>query len=286
MSDKKQTSPFHSVESEVHQRPRMDPYELAFLDDQFILNEANRPIRLMLEYVKPDTIMREQQIETTIVVFGSARLLSKIDAQKLLVQAKHAHEEKPSDVQLKKPFEQAKAAVKNSHYYEEARRFGQLVSSSHAQFGSQHHVIVTGGGPGIMEAANRGSNEAGSRSIGLSILLPHEQSGNPYITDELNFRFHYFAIRKMHFLLRARAAVFFPGGFGTLDELFETLTLLQTKKMSLIPIILFGKEYWSRLLNFEYLAEEGMISEEDLNLFTYAETAEEVWAIIANFYNL
>jgi uncharacterized protein (TIGR00730 family) len=205
-------------------------------------------------------------------------------AQEKLQQAEQALKETPDDATLKLQYKKAKQGKKKSYYYEQARKLSYLISSQCQIFSKRHFVIVTGGGPGIMEAANRGAHDANAISIGLNIFLPKEQGPNPYITPELNFQFHYFAIRKMHFLLRARATVFFPGGFGTFDELFETLTLMQTKKIAKIPVILFGKEYWSKVLSFDTLVEEGAIDISDLDYIQYAETPEEAWDLIVKFY--
>lgn len=263
-------------------------YNLAFLDQDFLLRKDLRPIRLQLELLKPELELVHEQIETTIVVFGSARILEPAKAQKLLNKAKRAATLKPKDNSLKKQVKIAERGVANSIYYEQARKFSELVSA----YGQSHHheenhfVVVTGGGPGIMEAANRGAHDVFAKSIGLGIVLPKEMAPNRYITPNLCFRFHYFAIRKMHFLIRARALVAFPGGFGTLDELFEALTLIQNHKIKSMPVLLFGRDFWSRMINFDTLVEEGMISEEDLQLFQYVETAEEAWQAIAHFYEI
>lgn len=238
-------------------------YRLAQEDPSFLAEEDLRPLRLQLELLKPEHALRREGIASTIVVFGSARIASPERAA-----------ENPPD-----PCTRAHA-----RYYEEARRFAHRVSTRFQQEGRRDFVVVTGGGSGIMEAANRGAFEAGARSIGLNITLPHEQEPNPYISPELAFRFRYFALRKMHFLLRARAMVAFPGGFGTLDELFEVLTLVQTGKMARIPIVLVGTEFWRRVIDFGYLWEEGFVSEVDLQCFTYADTAEEIITVLETFY--
>ncbi len=259
-------------------------YRLAFEDPDFLRREDLRPLRFHLELQKPEKIIQEQGVHSTIVVFGSARLLCREEAEErhhTLAQEAEAH---PHDRKLQRRVAQARWLLENAHYYEEAREFSRLVSSACQTEGHRDFVVITGGGPGIMEAANRGAYEAGAKSIGLNITLPHEQAPNPYITPALCFQFKYFALRKMHFRLRAKALVAFPGGFGTCDELFETLTLVQTSKMEPVPILLFGKNFWQRIINFPLLAEQGMISHEDLNLITYVETAAEAWDKIVAFY--
>ncbi|WP_028575216.1 TIGR00730 family Rossman fold protein [Desulfonatronovibrio hydrogenovorans] len=260
-------------------------YRLAFLDDEFILQDELRPIRLQLELLKPELLMQENAIESTVVIFGSARLKDRESAQNELNRIKKQVREDPSSA-LQKRLAAAERAVVNSRYYEEARQLAAIISENCQCEGRNTHVVITGGGPGIMEAANRGAHEAGAKSIGLNIVLPHEQAPNEYITPELCFQFHYFAIRKMHFLIRARALVAFPGGFGTLDELFEALTLIQTMRIKSMPVLLFGREFWQRVVNFESLVEEGTISPEDLDLFSYVETAQEAWTHIAGFNGL
>jgi len=250
-------------------------YRLAFTDDQFLLKEDLRPIRMQLELLKPEMVQREHGIESTVVIFGSARIPPGDVAQQLLDNARSSGDAAA--------VRRAESQFRMSHYYEEARRFGALVTGA-----SQHLnppiYVVTGGGPGIMEAGNRGAREAGGKSIGLNIVLPHEQEPNPYITPELCFLFHYFGLRKMHFLMRSIALVCFPGGYGTMDELFEVMTLMQTGKCRKRPILLFGREFWSRLVNFDVLVETGMIAPEDVKLFVYVETAEEAWKIICDTY--
>ena len=252
-------------------------YRLAFDDSEFLLREELRPVRMQLELLKPELEQAEQGIESTVVVFGSARIPSREQALELVAIA----EKSGAATAIKR----AQMQLKMSHYYEEARRFAKLVTSATMNHG-QPLYVVTGGGPGIMEAGNRGAHEAGGKSVGLNIVLPHEQMPNPYITPELCFRFHYFALRKMHFLMRAVALVCFPGGFGTLDELFEVLTLIQTGKSRPRPILLFGREFWTQLLNIEYLIETGMISPGDEKRFHYVETAEEAWALLDSEYDL
>ncbi len=259
-------------------------YRKAFLDPVFLVRDELRPIRLQLELLKPELTLAEARVRSTVVVFGGTRIRDRREALARLRSLEKALDRRPDDAILARAVAIARRGVASSRYYEEARRFGRIVSSA-CQIGEIcDFVIITGGGPGIMEAANRGAADAGAKSIGLNITLPHEQHPNPWITPELCFQFHYFAIRKMHFLLRARALVIFPGGFGTLDELFETLTLIQTRKMAPLPIILIGKEFWSALIDFRRLVDEGLIAEEDLGLFEYAETAEDAWSAIRRFF--
>ncbi|HEV6965063.1 LOG family protein [Roseateles sp.] len=246
-------------------------YELAFKDEAFLLRQDMRPVRMQLELMKPEVVQNEQGVTSTIVIFGSARILSADAAQALVAAAEASSDETSLRI--------ARNKLEMSRYYEEARRFAQIATAESAARG-RPVVIATGGGPGIMEAGNRGAYEVGGKSVGLNIVLPHEQVPNPYITPELCFRFHYFGLRKMHFLMRALALVCFPGGFGTLDELFETLTLIQTGKSRRRPILLFGREFWTRLINVELLLETGMISPGDEKLFHYVETAEEAWSVL------
>jgi uncharacterized protein (TIGR00730 family) len=246
-------------------------YNLAFKDESFLLREDMRAVRMQLELMKPELLQNEHGVKSTIVIFGSARILSADAAHDLMAAAEASGDEAQLRI--------ARNKLQMSRYYEEARRFAQIATTACAERG-RPVVIATGGGPGIMEAGNRGAYEVGGKSVGLNIVLPHEQYPNPYITPELCFRFHYFGLRKMHFLMRAVALVCFPGGFGTLDELFETLTLIQTRKSRRRPILLFGREFWSKLLNIELLLETGMISPGDEQLFHYVETAEEAWAVL------
>ncbi|MEI7466061.1 MAG: TIGR00730 family Rossman fold protein [Burkholderiales bacterium] len=252
-------------------------YRLAFTDNDFLLREELRPVRMQLELLKPEMVQKEAGIQSTIVIFGSARILSPEAAAADLAQARGRDDALAIRI--------AESRVRMSRYYDEARRFAALVTQRTADMNTPVYV-VTGGGPGIMEAGNRGAFEVGGKSIGLNIVLPHEQEPNPYITPELCFQFHYFALRKMHFLMRSIALVCFPGGFGTLDELFETMTLVQTGKCRKRPILLFGREFWSRLINFDVLIDTGMISPEDVHLFRYVETAEEAWAALGSEYGL
>ena len=254
-----------------------DAYRLAFADPEFLLRRETRGIRFQLEMLKPDLEQQEQGIEHTVVVFGSARFNSLEDAQRAMDQARQDNDAAAITV--------AQRHLRNAHYYEQAREVGRIVATQCAAMPERERMyICTGGGPGIMEASNRGASEVGALTVGLNIALPHEQAGNPYVTPSLSFKFHYFALRKMHFMMRAKALVAFPGGFGTLDELFECITLVQTRKANPIPIILFGTEYWKRLLNLDVLVEEGAISPQDLNLFQYADDPQEAWNLIQAFY--
>ncbi len=256
-----------------------DAYRLAFNDPEFLLRRETRGIRFQLEMLKPDLEQQRLGIENTVVVFGSARFPSLEDAQRSLAAARQSGDDQAIGL--------AERDVRNGHHYAAAREFGRLVASHSLQLPEKDRLyICTGGGPGIMEAANRGAHDAGAPSVGLNIALPMEQSPNPYVTPNLSFKFHYFAARKMHFMMRAKAMVAFPGGFGTLDELFEVLTLVQTRKASPVPIILFGVNYWKRLVNFEVLVEEGAISPEDLEMFHITDSPEEAWNLIRNFYKL
>ncbi len=250
-------------------------YRLAFTDTEFLLREELRPVRMQLELLKPELVQQEQGIESTIVIFGSARVQPPDVAAQALAQARAG-----GDAAAIRAAE-TRAAM--SRYYDEARRFAGLVTQR-SRAHEQPIYVVTGGGPGIMEAGNRGAHDVGGKSIGLNIVLPHEQAPNPYITPELCFQFHYFALRKMHFLMRSIALVCFPGGFGTLDELFETMTLVQTGKSRKRPILLFGRAFWERLIDFDFLVETGMVGAADLGLFRYVETAEEAWQVLADHY--
>lgn len=256
-------------------------YRRADQDIEFLKRDELRPIRLQLELLKPELIQQEEGIQSTIVVFGSARLVEPAEARARLEKARAALAKKPKDRARQRAVAVARQQVKLATFYDEAREFGRLVSSTCQIDGRCEYVVVTGGGPGVMEAANRGAADVGGKSVGLNITLPHEQMPNPYITPSLCFQFKYFAIRKMHFLLRARALVAFPGGFGTLDELFETLTLTQTGKVSGLTIVLMGRAFWDKLINWPALVEAGLIGEEDLQLFHYAETAQEAWDLIS-----
>ena len=276
---------FYKAEQEagfVESQPRTTPqqqdpaYRLAFRDTDFLLREELRPVRFQLELLKTEMLLDEAAIGSTLVVYGSARIPSPDMAEAAMSTA--------TTPEKKAVIERLVAKAK---YYEEARKLAYTASSCGlVEEGKRQFVICSGGGPSIMEAANRGAQEAGAESIGLNIVLPHEQAPNSFVTPHLSFQFHYFALRKMHFLLRARAVAVFPGGFGTFDEFFEMLTLIQTGKMKPIPILLFGKEFWTRVVNFDALAEEGVISPDDLKLFHWVETAQDAWAVIRDFYSL
>jgi uncharacterized protein (TIGR00730 family) len=253
----------------------MDPaYRLAFQDMDFLLREDLRPVRFQLELLKPELLLDEASIASTFVFYGSARIPEPAKADALIAAA-------ATDGQ-RRIAERLKA---KSKYYDESRRLARLASRVDPDAdGRRHFVVCSGGGPSIMEAANRGAEDEGKESIGLNIVLPHEQLPNPYVTPRLSFQFHYFALRKMHFLLRARAVAVFPGGFGTFDEAFELLTLIQTGKVKAMPILFFGRDFWERVIDFEALAEEGVISPDDLKLFTYCETAEDAWECVCRHY--
>ncbi len=256
-----------------------EAHRLAFADPEFLLRRETRGIRFQLEMLKPDLAQAEAGIEHTVVVFGSARFVDRATAQAQLEAAEqsgHAQE-----------LAKAQAMVRNAEHYENARVFAQLVARACSCLPDDEKLFIcTGGGPGIMEAANRGAQEAGAPSVALNIALPHEQYPNPYVTPDLSFKFHYFALRKMHFMMRAKALVAFPGGFGTLDELFEVMTLVQTRKARPVPILLFGTTFWKGLINMELLIEEGTISASDLQLFHYVDTPEDAWQAICKFYQL
>jgi len=243
-----------------------------------------RPIRLQLEFIKPELAQQENHVHSTVVVFGSARTLPPDVADRDLADAQARARLAPGDASAQAALKQAEKRAEHACYYAIAREFARIVSSTCQLKGECDYVVVTGGGPGIMEAGNRGAFDVGAKSIGLNIKLPFEQSPNPYISPELCFNFRYFGIRKMHFLMRAKALVAFPGGYGTLDELFETLTLIQTRKVPMVPVVLVGRTFWDRIVNFKALADEGVISPEDLDLITYAEDAFEIWNAISRFY--
>jgi len=244
-------------------------YRLAYMDDEFLMSRAMRSTRLSLEMMKPEIALSERGIRSTVVLFGGARI-----------------PEPGKKAWAAKNEQQRQNLEATSRYYEEARQFARLCSNYSATTYHREFVIVTGGGPGVMEAGNRGADDVGAPSIGLNIVLPHEQEPNPYITPELCFNFHYFAIRKMLFLIRSKALAIFPGGFGTLDELFEALTLIQTRRMERIPVLLFGKEFWRNVINIDYLAEQGTIAPEDVSLLSYVDSAEEGWQKICDFYQI
>lgn len=259
-------------------------YRKAYEDVDFLKRDELRPVRLQLELLKPEMLQEEHGIDSTIVVFGSARTPDPETARREYDEASRSVQKAPGDPAARKALQRAEMRVEHAHYYAAAREFSRIVSSVCQINGLCEFVVVTGGGPGIMEAANRGAHDVGAKSVGLNITLPFEQMPNPYITPELCFNFHYFAIRKMHFMLRAKGLVAFPGGYGTLDELFGTLTLIQTHKSPRIPVILYARKYWDRLMNFEAMVDEGVISAEDVDLIQYAETPDEAWRIIADFH--
>jgi uncharacterized protein (TIGR00730 family) len=256
-----------------------DAYRLAFADPEFLLRRETRGIRFQLEMLKPDLAQRDAGIENTVVVFGSARFRETSEAQEMLVRAERSGE--AADIA------RAQAMVRNAPYYDHAREFARTVARYSASCPKDDQLyICTGGGPGIMEAASRGAHDEGALNVGLNIALPHEQAANPYVSPELSFKFHYFALRKMHFMMRAKALLAFPGGFGTLDELFEVITLVQCKKAKPVPILLFGSDYWKRLINLDVLVEEGAISPDDLELFQYVDDPQTAWDHIVRFYDL
>ncbi|MGI9364596.1 MAG: LOG family protein [Rhizobiaceae bacterium] len=248
---------------------RSPAYKLAFDDLEFLCRPETRPIRLQLELLKPEMLLEEAGIVSTTVLFGGARIA-----------------EPGKDPWAAKNEIQRKNLKASSRYYNEARDYARLASEASKKTGFSEYVVVTGGGPGVMEAGSRGALDVGAPNIGLNIVLPHEQAPNAYVTPEFSFNFHYFAIRKMHFLMRASSVAVFPGGFGTMDEFFETLTLIQTGRMERVPVLLFGKSFWERVINLEALAEEGTISPDDVELFTVVDTAEEGWNIVSDFYGL
>jgi uncharacterized protein (TIGR00730 family) len=261
------------------------PTYLRAYEDIGLLHRVElRPVRLQLELLKAEMLLQEHAIESTVVLFGGSRIMQTEEAELRVLNAKKAVEASPDDEAAELELTVARNLLKKSRYYDEARRFATIVSRMCQAGGRMHYVICTGGGPGVMEAGNRGAWDVTARSIGMNITLPHEQAPNPYITPDLCFQFHYFAIRKMHLLLRAKAAVFFPGGFGTLDELFETLTLVQTVKMQPLPIVLLGEEFWNRIVDWDYLVEEGTIAPQDVDLFHICDTAEEAWEFICHFH--
>jgi len=294
-------NPFPSAhEDRLH--TRLDPetaqtlspaYRLSYEDPEFLMRDELRGTRLQLEFLKPDLLMRDRGIAATVVVFGSARIPAPEDAAARLEAAERLAAENPDDPEAAARLETMRSLVKKTRYYDEARRLAQMICTADGgrtpdgactlQHEAGSVVVVTGGGPGVMEAANRGAHDIGADNIGLNIVLPFEQAPNEYITPHLCFNFHYFAIRKMHFLLRAIALVVFPGGYGTLDELFEVLTLIQTRKIKPFPVLLFSREYWERIIDFRAMVEEGVIAPADVEIFSYVETAEEAWQTLKPF---
>ncbi len=273
-------------ERQTLQRRLLDcqAYVTAYEDVELIGQHELRPVRLQLELLKPELAQQAQHVHSTVVVFGSARTPTPEMAAQEQDAAKQLERENPGSPAAAAALARAAKRVEHARYYELAREFARLVSSNCQRSAECDYVVVTGGGPGIMEAGNRGAYDVGAKSIGLNIKLPFEQAPNPYISPELCFNFRYFHIRKMHFLMRAKALVAFPGGYGTLDELFETLTLIQTLKVPRVPVILVGRAFWERIVNFPALADEGVISPEDLELIEFAEEADQIWACIKRFY--
>ncbi len=261
-------------------------YRLAYMDQDFIRGEDLRPLRLELELLKPEMFLDALGIKSTVVVFGGTQVIPQDDADKMMEEAKAMVAKDPEAHESKRAMIRAERFQNKVRYYEECRKFAGIVTDFNKQFRDGEFIIKTGGGPGIMEAANRGAYEAGGKSMALNITLPFEQTPNSYITPGMCFQFNYFAIRKMHFLLRAKALICFPGGFGTLDELFTTLTLRQTGRMQEIPIILYSKEYWDGIIDFQFLADEGVIQDSHLDLFQYTETPEETWEVIKDFHGV
>ena len=260
-------------------------YRLAEEDTEFLKLSALRPVRMQLELLKPEMALAEQGVESTIVVFGGTQVVERDEAERRLERARQALSSDPDNEGHHRAVARAERVLAKSEYYDHAREFAHMVSSTCQTNARCDYVVVTGGGPGIMEAANRGATDANAKSIGLNITLPHEQVPNSYITPSLCFQFHYFAIRKLHFLMRAKALVVFPGGFGTLDELFDALTLRQTHCMQAIPIVLFGRDYWQQVINFQFLADEGVIADEHLELVDFVDTPAQAWAIISEFHH-
>lgn len=248
---------------------RSPSYRLAFTDLDFMTRRELRPVRLQLELLKTEMLLAEHDIRSTVILFGGARI-----------------PEPGGEAWAAKNDTQRQNLLANARFYEEARRFARLCSEHSATTNHREFVVVTGGGPGVMEAGNRGAHDVGAPSIGLNIVLPHEQAPNPYVTPELSFNFHYFAIRKMHFVMRAKAVAVFPGGFGTMDELFETLTLMQTGRMERVPVLLFGSEFWKKAMNLDFFAEQGTISPGDQDIITHVDDAETAWKAVADFYGL
>jgi len=253
-------------------------------DIDFLNRDETRGVRLQIDYQKPEFLLQQHGIEHTIVVFGSTRIHEPAAAQLKVDTMREQLEKEPDNLEIQRHLHVAERILEKSHYYETAREFGRLISEAAKSVHDGQLVIMTGGGPGMMEAANRGAFDAGAKTIGLNISLPHEQYPNPYITPDLCFQFHYFALRKLHFLLRTRALVAFPGGYGTFDELFETLTLIQTRKIKPVPVVLVGEQYWRQAFNVDFMVEEGVIDEEDRELFWFAESAEEIWNGILQWY--
>ena len=259
-------------------------YLLAQEDPALLTKEEMRGVRMLLELGKPELSLQADKIHSTVIVFGGTQIVERTAAERRLSEARRAAVAAPGDRRVAREVERSQRLLDHAHFYDSAREFAKLVSIDNQCESQRDYVVITGGGPGIMEAANRGAFDVGCKSIGLNIKLPAEQQPNPFITPELCFQFKYFALRKFHFILRAAAVVLFPGGFGTLDEMFETLTLRQTHRMQPVPIILFGHDYWSRVIDCQYLADSGVIADHHLDLFTYAETPAEAWQQILDFH--
>ena len=259
-------------------------YSLAQDDKLLLTQEEMRGVRMLLELGKPEIALQADNIKSTVIVFGGTQIVDRSAAERRIFEARRAAQAAPADESLAREVKRAEELLSMCHYYDDARTFARIVSIDNQCEDERDFVVITGGGPGIMEAANRGAFDVGCKSIGLNIKLPAEQQPNPFITPELCFQFKYFALRKFHFILRAAAVVLFPGGFGTLDEMFETLTLRQTHRMQPVPIILFGRGYWSKVIDFQFLADSGVITDHHLDLFTYAETPEEAWQQILDFH--
>ena len=260
-------------------------YREADTDIEFLNTDATRGVRLQIDYAKPELLLNRHGIKHTIVVFGSTRIVEPAAARRAVEESKQRLVAEPDNPELQMRLRRAERVLAKSHYYDEAREFGRIAGHAGARE-EEGLVVLTGGGPGIMEAANRGAYDVGAETVGLNISLPHEQYPNPYLTPDLCFQFHYFALRKLHFLLRARALVAFPGGFGTFDELFETLTLIQTRKIKPVPVVLVGEEYWRKAFDVKFLVDEGVIDPEDRELFWFAETAEEIWQGIVHWHEV
>ena len=260
-------------------------YSLAQEDPALLQRVEMRGVRMLLELGKPELALQADNIESTVIVFGGTQIVERPAAERRLFEARRAAQAAPGNRRLNREIERSTRLLDFCRYYDDAREFARIVSIDNQCDDKRDYVVVTGGGPGIMEAANRGAFDVGCKSIGLNIKLPAEQQPNPFITPELCFQFKYFALRKFHFILRAAAVVLFPGGFGTVDEMFETLTLRQTHRMQPVPIILFGRDYWSKVIDFQFLADSGVIADEHLKLFTYAETPEEAWQQILDFHD-
>lgn len=259
-------------------------YSLAQDDKVLLTREEMRGVRMLLELGKPEIALQADNIKSTVIVFGGTQIVDRSAAERRLSEARRAAQAAPADRTLARELERAQQLLSMCRFYDDARTFARIVSIDNQCEDERDYVVITGGGPGIMEAANRGAFDVGCKSIGLNIKLPAEQQPNPFITPELCFQFKYFALRKFHFILRAAAVVLFPGGFGTLDEMFETLTLRQTHRMQPVPIILYGRDYWSKVIDFRFLADSGVIADHHLDLFTYAETPEDAWQQILEFH--